>query len=524
MKKTYFIAKLNSSGHTIWISFPGPVVNNDWATPIRMEADNHGNPVVLTWFSDSTTWNGHHVNGRGHYLVKFNKIDGSLMDIVELSYKHTINSPIYDGTYFNLDENNNCYVMSVVYDSIIVGNTDTVFLLPNHLASLLLKFDVNGLPIWHTEIEGESNTSTQKLAYFKPIIKSDKIYLFCQMRSYPNSSFFGVVINNELANNKYIETSVIASFDISDGSFNTAIYFENKFQTGISPILNSKELIITGGNGGGIIRLNKLDTIKPYFTNSGINKRYPFIVSMDTGLTHFNWGIATKTVLPNTGLTTSCLYVDHNANIILGGGLTGPITNTAGDTTNLVASAENFCIAKIALTNDSCECAKAIPKIAIVSSSGNTLTVKGSATNQPDSLYIVWGDGDSTLYASGSNASHTYTTTGPWNVCLRAYGFCGIEDSCMNNLYSGIYPIENNKQLTMNVYPNPFNERINIELTKNINNGEIYIFDMLGKQVYRARINGNKTKISTATLRKGIYFVRLVSTEGIIINRKLIRN
>jgi hypothetical protein len=334
-----------------------------------------------------------------------------------------------------------------------------------------------------------------------------------------------VPIYNPIANNPWIRVKVFASFDKNTGSFINATNIKSNENIDNAPIAIQNNSLVAGGpSQSGLIIMNINDTIKPNY-NGPHNMGYPFVVSMDTSLTHFNWGIATKTVLPNTGLTPSYLHVDHNNNILLGGGLTGPIVNSYGDTTNLVASAENFCIAKIALTNDSCGCAVSVPSIAVVSSSGNTLIVKGSATNQADSLYIFWGDGDSTLYNTpNTDISHTYSNTGPWNVCLIAYGFCGIEDTCMNNLYSGIYPTENTIELMMNVYPNPFNDRLNIELTKNINNGEIYIFDMLGKQVYSSQFSGKQININTSELMKGFYFIKLTSSEGSVIVKKLVKN
>jgi hypothetical protein len=457
--------------------------------------------------------------------VKFDK-NCNLTDIVELGYKHAFNGSFYEGTYFNIDDDNNIYVKSPVYDTVFIGINDTVSALPNHLSTLLLKFDSYGVIIWFAEVEGDaaSNSAFQNIEG-KPVIAMNRVYIAGVTKSDTGSSFLGVPIYNPIANNPWIRVKVFASFDKNTGSFINATNIKSNENIDNAPIAIQNNSLVAGGpSQSGLIIMNINDTIKPNY-NGPHNMGYPFVVSMDTSLTHFNWGIATKTVLPNTGLTPSYLHVDHNNNILLGGGLTGPIVNSYGDTTNLVASAENFCIAKIALTNDSCGCAVSVPSIAVVSSSGNTLIVKGSATNQPDSLYIFWGDGDSTLYNTpNTDISHTYSNTGPWNVCLIAYGFCGIEDTCMNNLYSGIYPTENTIELMMNVYPNPFNDRLNIELTKNINNGEIYIFDMLGKQVYSSQFSGKQININTSELMKGFYFIKLTSSEGSVIVKKLVKN
>lgn len=526
MSKGYFICKLDSSGHLVYLNLPGPPTANVGAEPMRMEADSKGNPVVLTWFSDSATWDGHHIASRGHYLMKFDKNDCSLMDIVELGYKHVFNSSFSEGTFFNIDDDNNIYLKSPVFDTVFIGTNDTVSMIPNHLSTLLLKFDSYGTPIWFTEVEGDaaSNSEFQNLEG-KPVISGNKIFIAGVTKSDTGSSFLGMPIYNPIANDPWIRVKVFASFNKNTGSIINVINLQSNSNIDNAPIAIQNNSLIAGcPSTSGVVLLNSNDTLKPYY-NGSLNMGYPFVVSMDTSLTHFNWGIATKTLQANVGLVPTYVHIDHNNNILVGGGINGAITNSVGDTFNLVASAENFCIAKIAYTNDSCGCAASIPSIALVGSSNNTLTVIGSATNTPDSLYIFWGDGDSTFYNSpNTNISHTYTTSGPWDVCLRAYGFCGIEDTCLSNLYSGIYSTEDIKELMMNVYPNPFNESINIELTKNINNGKIYIFDMLGKQVYYSQISGKQIKLSTTELKKGMYFIKLITNEGKVFNKKIVKN
>jgi len=524
MWKGYFICKLNSSGHLVYLNLPGPPNANVGAEPIRMEADNQGNPVVLTWFSDSTTWNGHHVNGRGHYLVKFNKTDGSLMDIVELNFKFNNGVINYRFMEFTIDTDNSVFLYSSVPDTVFI-NGDTLVRDNNMgiLSNLIAHFNMNGGVLWHREIKGYWGTDSSQSIKGKPQIENQILFMEANSQSYSNSKFLGIPINNPIASAPHKRTKVFASFDKTTGNIINAINIKSANNIDNAPIgIQSNVLIAAGPSAGGLIILNSNDTLKPNYTGS-LNMGYPFIVSMDTGLTHFNWGIATKTLQANSGLTPSCLHVDHNNNILVGGGLTGPITNTAGDTTNLVGFAENFCIAKVAFTNDSCACAASVPTLSVVSSSGNTLTIRGDATNQPDSLYVFWGDGDSTLYANaGSNINHTFASNGPWNVCLRAYGFCGVEDSCLSNLYSGI------QQNTLNqpsfiVYPNPFNNKLNIELSSPVSKGQLFIYDLTGREIFASAINRKHTAVNTANFVKGVYLIKLCDANGCHI-KKLVKD
>ena len=526
--KGYFIAKLDKYGDIVYINFPGPPVISVGAWPIRMEADKDGNPVVLTWFSDSATWNGHHINGRGYYLVKFDKTNGNLTEISPLDFRTRHNSGyIYESLFFTIDENNDIYVNVAFNDSLFIGNDTLVndFINLDSTHYVLAKFGFDGSHKWHTVVTSYGSTTGFQSIWGKPLVYGNNVYIEAHTRSYPSSKFMGVPISNPNAWSNFIVTSLFASFNKNTGTFKSVINLWNKYRLESTPINIQNNSIIAGGAGGGLILMGSNDTIKPYDNGTTIYS-YPFIISMDTALIHFNWGVATKTVLPSTGMTPEYLHVDHNDNIILGGSMNGPITNTAGDTTYPVAGLDNFSIAKIALSNDSCDCIASIPSLYIVSSLGNTLTVKGSATHQPDSLYIVWGDGDSTLYSNpGTNISHSYTNTGPWNVCLKSYAYCGDKDTCLLNLYSGIANSDDEESY-FSVYPNPSSDKVNIDFNKVPDGGmELLIYDLTGRLVQSVLIgNERHTTIDISNLNKGVYILNIRSGDGRNKSIRVIRN
>lgn len=522
MNKGYFLAKLDSMGNIDYLSLPGPDMVNVGVWPIQMEADNKGNPVVLTWFSDSTTWNGHHISGMGHYLVKFNKTDGNIFNISRLSFSYNFPNSNYEFLRFNIDGDNNIYLNSHVPDSVFIDN-DTLYKDDSQMRScyFLAKFNEFGQHIWHTTVVSYWGTDSSQAISGKPIILGSKVFVSANTQSYVGSTFMGKAISNPIASQHSKRTKVFASFNKKNGTFINAINLMSSDNIDRAPIGIANNKLVAVCSGGRLVIMNQGDTIKPY-TNGYEN--FPFVVEIDTGLTHFNWGVATKTLQSNVTARMTNMHIDYNGNILLAGGINGAITNSAGDTTNMVASAENFFIAKVALTNKSCDCAASIPSIAIVSSSGNTLTVYGSASNQPDSLYILWGDGDSTLYTSATNVSHTYANTGPWNVCLRSYGFCGVEDTCLINLYSGISSEAQDKDLSVTIYPNPFDERITVALSKYNGEAELSVYDLLGKEVYQRQITSIESQLDLSKLKNGVYFLRILWEDGVVINRKIIKN
>ncbi|MFQ3579968.1 MAG: T9SS type A sorting domain-containing protein, partial [Bacteroidales bacterium] len=130
----------------------------------------------------------------------------------------------------------------------------------------------------------------------------------------------------------------------------------------------------------------------------------------------------------------------------------------------------------------------------------------------------TWANfGDEIEITSGLNTGNynlkiLYTITGSGNPGIVQNGpftatFNIVGPSAMNSEYQ-ILPI--------NVYPNPFNEFINIQSTEKIN---IKIFDFTGKLVIETQLNGND-KIYLNQLISGIYYLRV---ENKNINLKIIK-
>jgi|GEM_PF-1772768 len=522
--KSFFIAKLDSMGMVKYINFPGAPVSVDvW--PIRLEADAQGNPVVLSWFLDSTTWNGHHVDSRGYYLVKFDKSNGALTDIVELDFKFSHNfGPNYESLFFGIDNQNKTIISTGMHDTTYIGNDTIIADLVNYdsLKTILCSFDSLGNHLWHTIVLWKPGIENHQMIFGKPLIIGDNIFVYGQTRSDSASKFLGMSVHNPVAQYNYIITNLVACFDRNDGHFKTMINIKNR-KTPIEDVLGkiNNKIIISGTNT--LVVLNQNDTIKPY-NKTNQNLYYPYYAILDTGLTHFENSGATKTVNTNITLRASYLHVDHNGNIYLGGGLSGPVMNSYGDTTYPVTAQENFCIAKIAFTNDSCGCHSPVPYLNLVNFDNNTLTLNGGASFSPDSLYLFWGDGQSSIYSQpGQNISHTYTTPGPWNVCLKAYDYCDITDTCLLNLFSGIFNPNNSTVLSFSAFPNPFNNSFKVQFLENIYHAQIELYDVMGKLMFSTSFSGTLLEINSSTLAKGVYFLKVSTHNGAVKVEKLVK-
>jgi hypothetical protein len=81
--------------------------------------------------------------------------------------------------------------------------------------------------------------------------------------------------------------------------------------------------------------------------------------------------------------------------------------------------------------------------------------------------------------------------------------------------------IESSK-ISFDVYPNPSSDFVNIDLSQEINNGELIITNTIGSVVKRIRLDAlNNKSLSISDLENGIYFISILNEEKQISTRKL---
>lgn len=145
-----------------------------------------------------------------------------------------------------------------------------------------------------------------------------------------------------------------------------------------------------------------------------------------------------------------------------------------------------------------------------------------------------WGDGTDTL---GLYVSHTYNSSGVYNICVTVYNACGDSSSyCLND---SIYRTTSNSMVRVNVmqsqaagisqisglnanvsiYPNPTNGNFTIESNCNTKQ-TMQVYDVNGKLVLNQAISG-KTTIDASHLNEGVYNINIISNEG-IVNKRLV--
>jgi len=67
---------------------------------------------------------------------------------------------------------------------------------------------------------------------------------------------------------------------------------------------------------------------------------------------------------------------------------------------------------------------------------------------------------------------------------------------------------------TLNIYPNPFNNFIQLQSSKKTDIRAVVLVNLFGKTVLYQKVNAPNISIDTHTLKNGIYFVKIVFTDG----------
>lgn len=134
---------------------------------------------------------------------------------------------------------------------------------------------------------------------------------------------------------------------------------------------------------------------------------------------------------------------------------------------------------------------------------------------------VLGHDGD---YTNMSDMFHSYdygfTLVTMSNTAKQWFGiFDGMYNTIKNYLTVGI--IENEGDGRIDLYPNPANNKLTINLGNNSKQVEITICDLNGKIIYTTTSTERQVLVNTKEFAEGVYFVK-VRTEDLIATKKLV--
>ncbi len=76
------------------------------------------------------------------------------------------------------------------------------------------------------------------------------------------------------------------------------------------------------------------------------------------------------------------------------------------------------------------------------------------------------------------------------------------------------------KENNLVLYPNPANNKVNIQSSEKIRN--IVVYSITGEKIYTTSVNEQEASIDTHLFASGIYFIQLETTNGAVISKKLV--
>jgi len=80
-----------------------------------------------------------------------------------------------------------------------------------------------------------------------------------------------------------------------------------------------------------------------------------------------------------------------------------------------------------------------------------------------------------------------------------------------------------NEVISVQIFPNPVKDILNVNTTITDNNAEAIITDVSGREIIKTKLNNNNTIINTSHIVSGIYFVKVYVQKRLTTTKKLVK-
>ena len=82
---------------------------------------------------------------------------------------------------------------------------------------------------------------------------------------------------------------------------------------------------------------------------------------------------------------------------------------------------------------------------------------------------------------------------------------------------TNLIDIEN--PLSVDIYPNPVNDKIYVDIETGVEIEDVLIYDIYGRRLDLSAVSHQPSVIDVKNLKSGIYFVKIKTEEGNIVKR-----
>ncbi len=98
----------------------------------------------------------------------------------------------------------------------------------------------------------------------------------------------------------------------------------------------------------------------------------------------------------------------------------------------------------------------------------------------------------------------------------------GVALDSVDVQYNNVLSVSNNQPTTINVYPNPAYDMVNVQVDNIGSTGTMMIYDISGKKVMSSKIKNGKNQFNVEALTAGVYFYTIRNNQDIIETKKLL--
>jgi hypothetical protein len=153
----------------------------------------------------------------------------------------------------------------------------------------------------------------------------------------------------------------------------------------------------------------------------------------------------------------------------------------------------------------------------VVTQNNDTLTANN--TSATSYQWIDCNNGNAPI-SGATNQQYIAATNGNYAVVITENG-CTDTSSCYTVMGVGVDEVNNPD--SFNVYPNPTENDVNIEINEQVENPVVSIVDITGRVIYTKQHSKSKITISLDQQPNGIYFIQL-KNQNRITTKKLVVN
>lgn len=161
---------------------------------------------------------------------------------------------------------------------------------------------------------------------------------------------------------------------------------------------------------------------------------------------------------------------------------------------------------------------------------GNSITICDGESAILTPTIVSPGSGGPYSYSWSTSANTNSITVIGSSATTNTYAVA-IDDGCTipsasitftvhSNLCTGINEITSS---SISVYPNPINDGLNIVFSESSKNTKLEIYNSIGKLVLSELLNNKNSSINTRDLCNGMYFIKIIENNKVIIIQKIVK-